>query len=425
MLLSVSFDKPLVIGFLPGFIYLVVLVIRKGVPLKILGDISMKGIKKTQTVILILLLVSFVLPSWYMSGTINQLVSISLHIITPEHFFLLTFIIAMFFSMILGTSVGTLSAVGIPIMSSALAINLSPEIVAGALISGAFVGDRTSPFSSSHQLLSHTVEVSGRKQLRAMSITTIFAIFIGMVFYGILDYQKEGKADYVTAFNLEQVSLIQFLPPLILIGTVIFRKGIIYAFVSSILVACLISLVRGKSISDLINSLVYGVDEMGGGLANMYLLLLFLALAGAYNGFLEEFNIIQPILDGWLIKSTTLVEDTVKTIAATFSISLIAANQTLPIILTGRTFLPHWSKNQTKESLTRVMGDSTMLFPGMIPWSVLAIMCSTIVGVPIMAYLPYSIFLWVLPILTIIVSVVKQKQQARANNLTEKRINIS
>lgn len=327
--------------------------------------------------------------------------------------------------MVLGTSVGTLSAVGIPIMSSALAIDLSPEIVAGALISGAFVGDRTSPFSSSHQLLSHTVELPGRKQLRAMSTTTILAIIIGLGFYGLLDYQKEVKSDYLTSFSWDQLSFIHFLPPLVLITVVMLRRGIIYAFLTSILTASIIALVQGRSFTELYSVLVLGVDNMGGGLINMYLLLLFLVLAGAYNGLLEEYQIIQPILDGWLEKSKTLVEDSLKTIVATLGISLISANQTLPIILTGRTFLPHWSKKQSKQELARVMADSTMIFPGMIPWSVLAIMCSTIIGVPIITYLPYAIFLWILPILTILVSVIKQLQQVKNESIKINKTNIS
>ncbi|MEB1806071.1 MAG: sodium:proton antiporter [Bacillaceae bacterium] len=420
-----SFDKPLVIGFLPGFFSLVIIVKRKGVPFHDIWTICKKGITKTKTVVFILLLVSFVLPSWYLAGTITQLVSISLHIITPEYFYLFTFFIALIFSMVLGTSVGTLSAVGIPIMSSALAIDLSPEIVAGALISGAFVGDRTSPFSSAHQLLSHTVEIPGRKQLRAMSITTIMAIFIGIGYYGLLDYQKEIKAEYFIEFSWNELSIIQFLPPLILIAVVMMQKGIIYAFLASILTAGIIALVQGGNVSELFSVLVLGVDDMGGGLINMYLLLLFLALAGAYNGLLEEYQIIQPILDGWLEKSKTLVEDSLKTISATLGISLISANQTLPIILTGRTFIPHWSKKQSKHELARVMADSTMVFPGMIPWSVLAIMCSTIVGVPIISYLPYAIFLWILPLLTILVSAVKQLQQVKNESIKKNKTNIS
>jgi Na+:H+ antiporter, NhaC family len=142
----------------------------------------------------------------------------------------------------------------------------------------------------------------------------------------------------------------------------------------------------------------------------MYQLLMFLALAGAYNGLLEEMNVIQPYLDRWLQTSRSLLGDTIKTLVATFLISMIAANQTLPIILTGRSFLPHWSMKYSKQELARVMGDSTMLFPGIIPWSVFAIMCSTIVGVPILDYLPYAIFPLILPFITLVVSVFKQSK---------------
>ncbi len=404
--MAVSFNKPLVIGFLPGFLYLVMLIKNKGLSKGEIWEVCKKGIKKARTVIMILLLVSFILPSWYKSGTIEQLVSISLYIIIPEYFFLLTFIISMCFSMLLGTSVGTLSAVGIPIMSSAIAINLPPEIVAGALISGAFVGDRTSPFSSAHQLLAQTVEVSVKKQFLAMFIPTIVAVFIGAAFFIILDFLHEITVYDVS--SLEQLSLITFFPPIVLVGLVLLRISIIYSFLFSIIVAILISFGKGVTFIEILYSLIFGVNGVGGGLANMYLLLLFLVLAGAYNGLIEEFRVIQPFLDNWLQHSRSLIEDTLKTTGASFGISLIAANQTLPIILTGRSFLPHWRKKQRSEELARVMADTTMLFPGMIPWSVLAIMCSTIVGVPIITYLPYAIFLWVLPIITLVISIIKQ-----------------
>jgi Na+:H+ antiporter, NhaC family len=176
-----------------------------------------------------------------------------------------------------------------------------------------------------------------------------------------------------------------------------------------------IALFGGISYTKLVFSLWGGIEGLGGGFLQMYELLLFLALAGAYNGLLEEMNVIQPYLDKWLQSSRSLTGDTLKTLLATFLITLIAANQTLPIILTGRSFLPHWSSNYGKEELARVMGDSTMLFPGVVPWSVLAIMCSTIVGIPIMDYLPFALFLWILPILTILVSLVKQARKSKPN----------
>ncbi len=408
VILSVSIHIPLVIGFLPGFLFLVFLLNSKGVSFSKIFSISIKGIKKTSGVIYILLLVGFLLPSWYLSGTIEQLVTVSLNLITPAYFLMLSFIVAGVFSMILGTSVGTLSAVGIPIMSTGISIGHQPEIIAGALIAGAFVGDRTSPFSSAHQLLAHTLEISVKEQFKAMLPTTLISIVLGVVFFSLLDaHYKEALLGATYVNDLKKLSLITFIPPLVLIGIVLVRIKILFAFILSISSACLIALYKLTTINELSHALFFGVEGMGGGFINMYLLLLFLGLAGAYNGLLEEYKIIQSFLDEWLATSFSLFADTTKTMIATTLIAMIAANQTLPIILTGRSFLSHWKYRYSNAELSRVMGDSTMLVPGMLPWSVLAIMCSTIVGVPLLSYLTYAIFLWLLPLLTIGISLLK------------------
>ncbi|OLS39980.1 sodium:proton antiporter [Bacillus sp. MRMR6] len=409
ILWSVVFKIPLVIGFLPGYGILVYLAIKRGLKWHQILHISLQGVFTTRIVIIILLLVSLLMPSWYLSGTIDQMVKAALSIINPQHFFVLSFIIAMIFSMILGTTVGTLSAVGVPILGTAMFLNLPLEIVAGALVSGAFVGDRTSPFSSAHQLLAHTLEVPVKRQGKAMLLTTILAVSLSILIYGSFDFfsgAQEQVRDH-QSFLMDANSLIKVVPPLVLILMVILKIRITYVFISSILAASFISLISGLAVQSLAAAFWRGIDGIGGGLENMYELLLFLALAGAYNGLVERLNVIQPYLDKWLVTSRSLVGDTGKTLVATLLISMISANQTLPIILTGRSFLPHWSSRYSKEELARVMGDTTMLFPGMVPWSVLAIMCSTILGLPILDYLPYAIFLWILPLLTLTISFVK------------------
>jgi Na+:H+ antiporter, NhaC family len=190
VLWSVVLHHPLVIGFFPGFLTLVFLAVRREISLKKIIKITAQGIYKTRIVIIILFLVSFLLPSWYLSGTIDQMVKVSLHVISAQHFYLLTFLAAMFFSMLLGTTVGTLSAIGVPILGTAMLLQLAPEAVAGALVSGAFVGDRTSPFSSAHQLLAHTIEVPVKRQWNAMLVTTVSAILLAVIFYGTLDQMK-------------------------------------------------------------------------------------------------------------------------------------------------------------------------------------------------------------------------------------------
>jgi Na+:H+ antiporter, NhaC family len=410
---SVIFHYPLVIGFLPGYLVLVYLSKRIKQPFMKILQISMRGVYKTRIVIFILLLVSFLLPSWYLSGTIDQMVKIALYLISPNYFYVLSFVTAMVFSMLLGTTVGTLSAIGIPILGTALVLNLPTEVVAGALVSGAFVGDRTSPFSSAHQLLALTLELPVKKQWNAMIPTTVMAVVISLIFYVGFDFLSASKMHNTVAFQWSELVLLKFIPPFVLLLLVLFRLSIIYAFLSSILSAVFISIAEGELASRIASALWNGIEGLGGGFLHMYELLLFLALAGAYNGLVEELNVIQPYLDKWLQRSSSLTGDTLKTFTATLLISVIAANQTLPIILTGRSFLPHWRREYGEEELARVMGDTTMLFPGMVPWSVLAIMCSTIVGVPILEYLPYAAFLWTLPLLTLVVSLFKHVQKLK------------
>ncbi|MEH7276883.1 Na+/H+ antiporter NhaC family protein, partial [Neobacillus vireti] len=400
-------------GFLPGYITLVILSKQKNQSLKKIIRISLKGVYKTRIVILILFLVSFLLPSWYLSGTIDQMVRLALYFINPDYFFVLTFIAAMVFSMLLGTTVGTLSAIGIPILGTALVLNLPTEVVAGALVSGAFVGDRTSPFSSAHQLLAHTLELPVKKQWNAMLLTTVMAVGMSLLFYGAFDYFSVPGLHQVETLHGYEFSLIKFIPPIVLLLLVLFKVSILYAFLSSILSAAIITLLEGAGVLEIALAFWSGIEGLGGGFIHMYQLLLFLALAGAYNGLLEELNVIQPYLDKWMKNSSSLTSDTLKTLFATLLISLIAANQTLPIILTGRSFLRHWANKYGKEELARVMGDTTMLFPGMVPWSVLAIMCSTILGIPILGFLPYAFFLWILPLLTLVVSIAKHFRKSK------------
>ncbi len=417
--ISVLTHIPLLIGFAPGLLFLIVLCSRKGVSTSDIFSIGMRGLLKTKEVIVILLFVSMLLPMWELSGTIEEMVLFFLQFLSKEHFLLLSFLFMMLTSLLLGTAVGSLSALGIPIMSAASALHLPLDVVAGALISGAFVGDRTSLFSSAYQLLAHTVEVPLYRQFRKLVPTTVMAVLFSLCIYFLFDltFSHEGATSSFPiskTVNWDESSVIALIPPIILLLLVCCRIKIKYAFLLSTFGAMVLALIKGVSFSVIFDRLWNGGEQLGGGVRSMIFLLLFIAMAGVYNGVLEELKIIQPLLDRWLANSRSLVAHTWRTIVATWIISVVACNQTLPIILTGRSFLAHWQKHHTREELARVMADSTMLFPGIVPWSILAIMCSTITDTPVFSYLPYAIFLWSLPLITMAVSVEKQMRNNRS-----------
>jgi NhaC family Na+:H+ antiporter len=418
---SVFAHVPFVVGFAPGLLFLIVLCRRKGVSASDIFSIGMRGLLKTKEVMIILLFVGMLLPMWDLSGTIGEMVALFLQFLSKKHFLLLSFLFMMLTSLLLGTAVGSLSALGIPIMSAASALHLPKEIVAGALISGAFVGDRTSLFSSAHQLLSFTVEVPLYRQFRNLMTTTVIALLFSLCIYFLFDltFSPGGASSSFPASNTmswNESSAIALIPPVVLLLLVCCRIKIKYAFLSSTMCAMMLALAKGVSFSAILDRLWNGGEQMGGGVRSMIFLLLFIAMAGFYNGLLEELKIIQPLLDRWLANSRSLVSHTWRTVVATWIISVVACNQTLPIILTGRSFIAHWQKHHSREELARVMADSTMLFPGMVPWSILAIMCSTITDTPVLSYLPYAFFLWSLPLITMAVSFRKQNQ-ARKNQM--------
>lgn len=180
---AVFFHFPLVIGFLPGLFVLVTICLYKGVSFRALLQMGRRGALQTKEVVIILLLVSMLLPMWEISGTMEQMVALFLHFLSPDHFLVLSFFFMMLMSLVLGTAVGSLSALGIPLMSVAMSLHLPLPVVAGTLVSGAFVGDRTSIFSSAYQLLVHTVETSVYRQLKKLLPTTLLAICFSACFY--------------------------------------------------------------------------------------------------------------------------------------------------------------------------------------------------------------------------------------------------
>ncbi|MFZ3589203.1 Na+/H+ antiporter NhaC family protein [Bacillus sp. DJP31] len=410
---SVVFNFLLFFGFLPGFIFLYYVCIRKGYTYTEIGKSALVGLLKTKEVILILLLVGLLLPSWQIAGTITGMVEVILSFINPSFFYVSAFISTLVVSMILGTSVGTLSAIGIPIIAAAVSIGMSVEIAAGALVSGAFVGDRTSPFSSANQLLSNTLEIERKPFQRILWKTGFVACVASILFFFIQDILIDSQPLSSVKTELEANVIVMF-PLLVLILLALLKIKIRTCFIVSIAVA-LVIIYSYQRIPLEFQFLWNGTQESGGGLRKMIPLVAFIGLAGAYNGIIEKFQVFQLLLTKWLGTKTSLYTMTWKTMVATLFISLLACNQTLPIILTGRTFLPDWTKNHQREQLARVMADSSMLFAGMIPWSVLAIMCSTVLGVSLFTYLPFAILLWCLPILTLSYSFWLRKEAVKSN----------
>ncbi|MFD0617495.1 Na+/H+ antiporter NhaC family protein [Paenibacillus sp. GCM10027629] len=437
LLLAYFMHIPLAFGFLLGLGSLIFFTIQAGTSWSTLGRSIKSGVLHTKEVVWILLFVSLIIPAWTESGTIPYLIEQGLQLIDPTYLVTLSFVFCAVVSMILGTSTGTLSAIGIPLIGMGAVLQIPLPLLAGALVSGVFVGDRTSPFSSAHQLLASSTGTTVRKQYPKLMPTTIAAVLCSLAFYWIFDLRGDWNAQHVTMpttnfsahFELSPWLLI---PVIILLGANVFRLKTKYAFLLSIAASIIVGTwLQQVSFVDWLHSLWsgYNLAELPSlhtkGMLQMLDLVLLIALAGAYNGILEKTGTLQPYMEKILGTAPSMASGTLRTGLFGIILGLLSCTQTLPIMMTGRNLLPLWERKFPREHLSRVIADTALIAAALIPWNLLAVLCGTIIGIPIASYVPYAIFLWSLPLLTVITSCIidlvnkKRITSSRQNELSQ------
>ncbi|TCZ72321.1 sodium:proton antiporter [Paenibacillus albiflavus] len=405
------------LGFIIGLLALIGLAIQQGVGAKKLIHAMKQGILHTKEVIWILVLIGILIPSWTASGTIPFLIDAGLDWLNPAYYVTFAFVFSSLISMILGTSSGTLSAVGIPLIGIAGYLDIPLALVAGALVSGAFVGDRTSPFSSAHRLVASSTGMSVKQQYKYLLPTTVLAYLISVIFYGASDVLGKwasvhelvvGKSVYEGLFHY---SPWLWIPLILLLGTILLRIPIKYGFLMSTTVAVVLGtywqgigffswlqiLWSGYSSSDILSLHTKGLSDMID-------LVILIALAGAYNGILEETKMIEAYMGKLLGERGSMLHATWRISIFGFITAMLSCTQTLPIMMTGRNLLPLWEKRYPKGHLSRIVADGPLVFAPLVPWNLITILCATILGVPWEQYIVFTVFLWSLPLLTLLVS---------------------
>jgi Na+:H+ antiporter, NhaC family len=427
-----AYGIPLSLGFIVGLLVLIWFCIRLGIAQSILVRAIKQGILHTTEVIWILALVGILIPAWTASGTIPYLIDTGLDLLDPAYFVTFAFVFSSFISMILGTSSGTLSAVGIPLIGIAVYLDIPLALAAGALVSGAFVGDRTSPFSSAHRLVASSTGTTVKEQYKYLLPTTVLAYIACLLFYGISDVAGNwGNNDVISgsASVYEggfQYSPLLWIPLVLLIGSILLRLPIKYGFLLSTAAAVMLGtyfqdvdwsnwlqmLWGGYTSSDMVSLHTKGLSDMID-------LVILIALAGAYNGILEETRIIEPYMGKLLGRASSMYTATWRTSIFGLGIALLSCTQTLPIMMTGRNLLPLWEQRFLKGHLSRVIADAPLVIAPMVPWNLITILCATILGVPWEQYIIYTVFLWSLPIFTLVVSWYKDRQLTSTRQMNQ------
>lgn len=393
----------------------------KRVPFKKLEESMLSGAQAGIGAIYIFLLIGILISSWIISGTIPTLLYMGLSIVSASFFYTIVFVTTAIVGTAIGSSLTTVATLGLAFISIAGAIDASLALTAGAIVSGAFFGDKMSPLSDTTNLAASIVGIDLFEHIKNMAWTTIPAFFISAVLYSVLSPSiKTFDAAVITSYKemlteLDFVHWYSIIPLVVLIVCTIFKMpAFLTLTVSSIVALALSPLHMSLSLSNYFSILYNGyvaktgveiIDSLltRGGISSMFFTIMLVLLSLSMGGLLFALGIIQALLEKvekMLLSMGALITGTAFTAVG---INILIGEQYLSILLTGNAFKSKYDElGLHPKSLSRVMEDAGTVINPLVPWSVCGLFIASMLKVPVIDYLPFAFFCLLSPLLTIL-----------------------
>jgi NhaC family Na+:H+ antiporter len=418
ILLAAILQIPLFTGFGVAFLLVATLLYYRKFTIKFMVDASIEGAKRVKQLFIILLFIATLIPIWMLSGTIPSMIHYLTMVIQPDWIVLFAFLLTAVTSYLLGTSIGTLSSLGVVVLGVAMAANVSIPLVAGALISGAFFGDRCSPVSSMFNLVTNSLEIKTSDLSKSMYVSTYLTFFLCLIIYFILSLTTASSATIganpYSDLLVEnyKITFITLIPIIVLFASILLKIPIIRALALGTSTGAILALFyQGVPFQVLWRGMIEGHTMApegletilhGGGLTQMVPVFFFITFAGMMNGLLGKTEVFHSVILVLFKKSLSITSYTWRTICIAIMLAVVGCNQAFPIILTAQTLRKKWmDEGFDKHQLGRVICDSGLVSCGIIPWNMVAVLCVAAIGIPTLVYAPYAFLLWLTPFVSI------------------------
>lgn len=369
----------------------------------------------------IILAVGALIAAWIASGTVPALIYVGLKVITPQFFLLTTLILCSLTSMATGTSWGTMGTAGVAMIGVGQSLGIPMGLTAGAIISGAYFGDKMSPLSDSTNLAAAVTGGNIIDHIKHMLYTTGPAYLISAILYTVIGFKYANQMiDYgqinevLTIFNGNfKIGFLEFIPALFLIILLILQKPAIYSILSSALVGGMFAIFRqGVDIRGMLGFMWNGFRmETGsefvnklinrGGVMSMAETVLLVFIVFFIAGILQRVGILDALLAPLLSKIGT---SRTRLVGATFVVSYLSnafsSSMMFTSVMVGTLMSPMYKEFKLKpENLSRIIEDTATLGAPLIPWNSNAIFASQTLGVSPLAFIPYCFLCWITPII--------------------------
>lgn len=411
---------PLIIGVIAAAVVAIIC----GWSWREVEKMMVNGVSRALPAVFILLIIGIIVGTWIASGVIPTMIFYGLSIIEPSLFVPLVALITGIVSITLGSSFTSIATVGLAFMAIGEGLGFTPGLVAGAVISGAYFGDKLSPFSDTTNIAPVMAETDLFSHIKHMLWDTIPAFVIALILYWFVGYS--GAATNATDTNgidliktgLEGVFVIHPLLLIMPVFTIILMMKRIPAIpaltIVGLLGAILAVVVQGASISSIVQVMTSGfsvdsgvaaVDSLldNGGLMSMLGTIGLLIIATALGGILEETGTFEVVTRTMIVRVRSTGTLIGTTILSTFVVAFASGAQFLAIILPARTFVKTYKeKGIDTKNLSRCVEAAGTVGINLVPWSVPVIFAASILGVSPGEFIPYAFFVILVPLINII-----------------------
>ena len=411
---SIAFGKPIYWGLVTGYLIFLGLALHAGYSLGPLVQTSLGSIYKVKTVLMMLALVGMIIPLWMQTGVLATLMAYSIDAFARFNLAVAAYLSSVAVSMILGSGIGTTSTVGLVFIAIARSIGLNEAMIVGAVVSGAYTGDRTSLMSSNFNLVSEITGTDLKGNFVYMLSSTLPVFIMTTISYGFLGPSaSDSQAQSLDALRQLlgqsfEISPAQLIPPAVMLFFVLVLRQNMVVSLGAALVLSIGSGLMGGGIEwmPLLTGLEgngpLGALFSGSGLTSMMGALLLIAIASALSGLFQMIRCLEPLLDRASRKLATRGHLIFSTGMVSLLVSLVSGNQTMTTLITGNYFKEKYDAFKIdRRLLARTISDTGVVCVPLIPWNINGILVATVTGVSTAAYLPYALSSWLLPAITL------------------------
>ncbi len=401
------------------------------------------NIKGVSTAVIILLIIGALSGAWMVSGVVPTLINYGIQLIHPHFFLACTCLICSIVSVMTGSSWSTIATIGIALMGIGRAQGFDEGWIAGAIVSGAYFGDKISPLSETTVLTSSVTETPLFTHIRYLMMTTVPSMLITLIIFAIAGFTC-GNADVADMAAYTQALEAKFhltgwlMVVPVVTAVLIARKvpSIITLFVSTLLAVgaalifqpTLLQEIAGqgetgaKALFEGSMKMVYGRTQLETGSAEMNELIATRGMGGMVNtvwliicamcfgGAMTASGMLESITSVFVRFARRRVSMVSSTVASGLFLNLTTADQYISIILTGEMFKDVYARNGYESRLlSRTTEDAVTVTSPLIPWNTCGMTQAAVLNVPTLTYLPYAFFNLLSPLMSILVAMTGYK----------------